>query len=345
MTITAALVTGKEQLELVEFPDPEPAEGVAVVDISYCGVCGTDLHAYQSGRPYNPAICGHEWVGTVSAVGMGVGRVAEGDRVAIAVPPACGRCESCRAGNAVWCEQTFAVATGRDPLAPPHGGFAAAIAADASRLVAVPDDLTDIEGALLEPATICVHAVRRSNLRLGDVVVVVGAGPIGLLTLACARIAGAGTTVVVEPNVHRRELATSLGAAHVVDPAGAAELVRELSRGRRADVVFECAGLGATVQSASELVRRGGTLGLVGVANEPATIVPAMWVAMELQVQGAVAYTHDDFEVAIGLIADGRLDVVPLHDGTSSLDGLAEVFADLSSGGAARTKVLVDPRL
>ncbi|MEM9033040.1 MAG: zinc-binding dehydrogenase [Actinomycetota bacterium] len=345
MTITAALVTGKEQLDLVEFDDPEPSEGVAVVEIAYCGICGTDLHAYQSGRPYTPAICGHEWTGTVSAAGTGTGRIGEGDRVAVAVPPACGFCESCRAGNTTWCETVFAVAAGRDAGAPPHGGFAPSIAVEARRLVPVPGELSEIEGALLEPTTICVHAVRRSNLRLGDLVVVVGAGPIGLLTLAAARVAGAGTTVVVEPNPQRRELATQVGADHVVAPDDAVAFVKELSRGRLADVVFECAGIAPTVQSSADLTRRGGTLGLVGVANDPATIIPAMWVAKELQVQGAVAYTHDDFEVATGLIVDGRLDVAPLHDATSSLAELDGVFAELAAGGSDRTKVLVDPRL
>ncbi|MEM8903153.1 MAG: zinc-binding dehydrogenase [Actinomycetota bacterium] len=344
VTITAALVTGKGRLDLVEFPDPTPDPGGVVVDIAYCGICGTDLHAYQSGNPYNPAICGHEWAGTVSAAAADVERFAEGDRVAVAVPPACGSCEACRTGNTTWCETVFAAATGRDAGAPPHGGFAPSIAVPAGRLVHVPDSLDDIDGALLEPATVCVHGVRRAGIRLGDLVVIVGAGPIGLLTLGGARIAGAGRTVVVEPNPARRELALSIGADHAVDPDGAGELVAELSRGQLADVVFECAGLGPTVQASADLTRRGGTLVLVGVASGTATIIPALWVVKELNVEAAIAYTHDDFDLTIDLIATGRLPVKPLHDQTTDLAGLGEVFEDLAGGASQRTKVLVDPR-
>src|SRR5210317_124607 len=94
------LVTGKRKIELVEMPSPVPASGKAVVDICYCGICGTDLHAYLSGAPYNPAICGHEWVGYISAVGDGVGGLKEGDRVAIGVGTACGHCAACVRGDA-----------------------------------------------------------------------------------------------------------------------------------------------------------------------------------------------------------------------------------------------------
>ena len=344
MSVTAALVTGKGQLDLVEFPDPVADPGLVVVDIAYCGICGTDLHAYQSGNPYNPAVCGHEWAGVASAVAGDVTSVSEGDRVAIAVPPSCGRCEPCRTGNTAWCEAVFAAATGRDAAAPPHGGFARQIAVAAERLVQVPDSLDDIDGALLEPATVCVHGVRRAGIRLGDLVVIVGAGPIGLLTLGAARIAGAGKTVVVEPNPARRELARSIGANHAVDPDGAGELIAELTRGQLADVVFECAGLGPTVQASADLTRRGGTMVLVGVASGTATIVPAMWVVKELKVEAAIAYTHDDFDLTIDLIADGRLPVKPLHDQTTDLAGIGAVFEELAAGGSQRTKVLVDPR-
>ena len=96
----AALITGLNKVEMVEFPDPTPAPKGVVVDIAFCGICGTDIHAYQSGNPYNPAICGHEWSGTLSAVGSDVKSFSEGDRVVVAVAPACGQCAPCRAGQA-----------------------------------------------------------------------------------------------------------------------------------------------------------------------------------------------------------------------------------------------------
>ena len=236
----AGLVTGKQQLELVEFPDPEPAPGKAVVDIAYCGICGTDLHAFQSGAPYNPAICGHEWSGTVSAAASDV-PVREGDRVAIGIAGACGQCATCQRGDAGHCETAFMGMIGVGPLAAPHGGFASAIAIDASRLYAVQKSISDVQAAMLEPATVALHAVRRTPVRLGDVVVVLGGGPIGLLVGQCARSAGAGKLILVEPEPSRREIGASVGFDVLVDPASqdTAEIIIAESGHAGADVVFE----------------------------------------------------------------------------------------------------------
>ena len=176
----AALITGMNKVEMIEFPDPSPASSGVVVDIAYCGICGTDIHAYQSGAPYNPAICGHEWSGTLSAVGSEVKSFSEGDRVVVAVAPACGQGAPCRAGQADRCFVSFMSALGRDAMAPKHGGFAPRIAVSASRIVKTNPALSDIQAAQVEPTTVAFHAVRRSGIRLGDIAVVQGAGPIGL---------------------------------------------------------------------------------------------------------------------------------------------------------------------
>ncbi len=111
-----AMVTGKGRVELLDMPQPEPEPAKAVVAIDCCGIRGTDVHAYLSGEPYNPAICGHEWAGSVSATGAGVTNVKEGDRVAIGVASACGRCGTCRRGDAGHCETVFASLVGIGPL-------------------------------------------------------------------------------------------------------------------------------------------------------------------------------------------------------------------------------------
>lgn len=131
----AALITGERHVEFVEFPNPTPAPTGVVVDVAFCGICGTDIHAFQSGRSYNPAICGHEWSGVVSAVGAEVTSASEGDRVVVAVAPACGQCSACRRGQADRCQVSFMSALGRDSLAPAHGGFAPQIAVAAARVV------------------------------------------------------------------------------------------------------------------------------------------------------------------------------------------------------------------
>ncbi|MFM8848055.1 MAG: zinc-binding dehydrogenase [Actinomycetota bacterium] len=342
----AALITGKSKLEMVEFPDPAPSATGVVVDVAFCGICGTDIHAYQSGRPYNPAICGHEWTGSLSAVGSDVKGLSEGDRVVVAIAPACGRCAPCRAGQADRCMVSFLSALGREPGAPPHGGFATRIPVEASRVVRAHSSLSDEQAAQVEPTTVAFHAVRRSGIRLGDVAVVQGAGPIGLGTLQWARAAGAGVVVVVEPNESRRALARELGAHHCVTPGADADaLVKELTHGLGADIVYECVGRPFAVQSAVDLARRGGAMCLIGLAEEDAPITPGSWLIKEIAVTSALAYNHEEFDMVMGMIADGRFRTEPMHSSTVPLDGLDAALADLASGTSAETKVLVDPRL
>ncbi|HAP75708.1 MAG TPA: alcohol dehydrogenase [Acidimicrobiaceae bacterium] len=340
----AAVITGQGRVELLEFPQPEPRPDGAVVDIELCGICGTDVHAFQSGAPYNPAICGHEWTGTVSAVGADVRSLREGDRVAVGVPPACGRCEACRAGHAAYCNVVLMTSIGLERGASPYGGFAPQIATSAARLIPVLPSLNSVQAAQVEPAAVAFHAVRHTQPHLGDVAVVQGAGPIGLVTLQAALAGGAGCVVVVEPNAVRRSLALTLGATHAVHPDDAAALVAELTRGLGADVVYECVGRPDTVQQAVGRARRGGRMCLIGLANEHAPIDPTVWLLKEIKVSAALAYTHDDFDRTMGMIADGRLVLDPLHTGTVGLADVGAAIADLASGTSSHTKVLVDPR-
>jgi len=343
--VLAALITGKGQVELREFADPTPSDTGVVVDISYCGICGTDVHAYQSGRPYNPAICGHEWTGTVSAVGGSVRGLAEGDRVVVASPPACGACAACRAGQSERCQSVFLAAVGRDPEAPRHGGFAPRIAVAASRVVKAHPDLTDEQAAQVEPMTVAFHAVRTSHVRLGDVAVVQGAGPIGLGTLQWVRAAGAARVVVVEPNEGRRALARELGAHDTVAPGKEAQqLILGLTHGLGADIVYECVGRPFAVQSAVDLARRGGSMCLIGLADEDAPINPSSWLVKEISVTSSLAYFHEEFEMCMAMIADGRVRVEPMHSSTVGLDHLAATLDELAGGQSTHTKVLVDPR-
>lgn len=340
----AALITGATTVELREFPTPTPAPTGVVVDIAFCGICGTDVHAYQSGQPYNPAICGHEWSGTLSAVGSEVRSLTEGQRVIVAAAPACGGCVACRAGQAERCQVAFLSAIGRDAMAPPHGGFAPQLAVAAPRVVATDAALTDVQAAQVEPFTVAFHAVRASPPRLGDLAVVQGAGPVGLATLQWVRAAGAGRVVVIEPNAERGALALALGATEVVAPGTpASELVTERSRGLGADIVYECVGRPAAIQSAVDLARRGGAVCLIGLADRDAAITPSTWLIKEIAVTASLAYFHEEFEMAMGMIADGRIAVEPLHTCTVSLDGLDAALADLASGATEQTKVLVNP--
>jgi (R,R)-butanediol dehydrogenase/meso-butanediol dehydrogenase/diacetyl reductase len=339
------LVTGKRTIELREMPEPTPEAHKAVVDIAYCGVCGTDLHAYASGAPYNPAICGHEWGGVVRAVAPDVANVKEGDRVGIGVAPACGQCEECRRDDAAHCSAVLIGMLGLGPLAPPHGGFARSIAIEAARLVPLRDGVSDEQAGVLEPATVALHAVRRTPMQRDDSALVLGAGPIGLLTLQCARAAGAARVVVVEPNASRAELARRVGADAVLDPTreDLRERVRAECGARGPDVVFECAGIPQTIDQSAEFVRRGGVISLVGLANEPAQISPGTWLAKEVHLVASLGTLHEEFAMAQELILDGRLQIDPLITSKRGLSELSLAFDSLLAP-EGEIKVLIDPR-
>jgi len=341
--VRAAIITGAGSIEWREVPEPVPAPGGVVVDVAFCGICGTDVHAYLHGGPYPATLCGHEWSGTVSARAADVRSLAEGDRVSVGVLPACGTCAECRAGLSEWCP-TATMSVAVDPAGSPHGAYAPRIAVSAARVVPVPAALTDEVAAMIEPATVAYHGIRRSGLRVGDLVVVLGAGPIGAFALQWVRVGGARTVLVVEPSPARAEIARHLGADAVLAPGEeAVQAVMERSGGVGADVVVDCAGVPATVQGAVDLVRRGGWVSLIGLSDVPATITPAVWLMKEAVVRGSIAYVQSDFGACVEMLADGRVRAEPLHTSTVGLDGLIGAFDALAAGASDQTKILVRP--
>lgn len=340
----AGLITGQAEVAMVEVEDPAVVPGSVIVDITLCGICGTEVGSYRTGVLHSPSVCGHEWVGVVSARGSGVEALQEGDRVVIGVGDPCGRCADCRAGHAAHCKVVNLMARGKDPLAPAHGGFAARIRVAAERVVPADPRLTDVQAAMVEPAAVAFHGIRRSGIEPGDLVVVVGAGPIGLLAQQFARAAGAGRVMVIEPVASRRALARELGADDAVEPDAASEEILSASDGVGADVVIEASGVPMLLQSAIDLARAGGSVTLLSYLSRSSEISGAAFMAREKTMVGSNAYTRADFSRCMGMIADGRVRVDPLHSRTVLLDQLPAALADLAAGGVVDVKVLVDPR-
>jgi len=335
----SSLVLDEEELPA------ELADAQVQVDITLCGICATDTHNYTSGGQIPPATFGHEWTGTVARVGAGVTNVVAGQRVIACVGPACGTCAMCVAGHADHCDLAFAEANGVTPDAPVHGGFARSLVISARRVMPVIDGLTDVQAAIVEPTAVTFHAVRRTRQPLGAVVVVQGAGPIGLLAAQHARHAGAGRLLIIEPNEERRAAATALGFTEVVAPGDAAALwIADVTNGLGVDVLYECTGAAPLLQPSAEMVRRGGTLSLLGFPMTTSEVSYGDWQVRELTVIGSLAYTHDDFLGAMRSIADGSVEVDSLHTGTIGLDELAATMDELDSGRTSQAKVLLDPR-
>jgi (R,R)-butanediol dehydrogenase/meso-butanediol dehydrogenase/diacetyl reductase len=344
MTEVAALITGVERLEWITFPATSPGDDCVTVDIWLCGICGTDIASFRTGHLHSPATCGHEWVGTVSAVGSGVSSLAEGDRVVIGSVPACGTCPACQRGHGDACRAASAVVRGLDPLAPPHGGFAKSINVEAARLVRAHPGLSDEEAAQAEPASVALHGIRRSRIEPGATVVVQGMGPIGLIAAQFARAAGAGDVLVIEPLESRRRLALDLGATEALTPEKALGAVLDRTGGLGADVVVECSGVPQLLQTAADLARLSGVVSLLSFVAAPATVNAARWLSKELTIVASIAFSRDDVGRAMSFMAEGRVEATRLHSRTVPLAELEQTLRALASGSPDDVKVLVDPR-
>jgi (R,R)-butanediol dehydrogenase / meso-butanediol dehydrogenase / diacetyl reductase len=307
-------------------------------------MCGTDVHAFQAPDMRPPPVFGHEWTGTAAAIGDGVDAAIVGERVAVAVGPLRTLLDVPLGASRPLRHRVRRGKRRHAGCAPPHGGFATHVTVSQRRVVKLLDGLSDEQAAVIEPTAVTFHAVRRTDIALGSVVVVQGAGPIGLLTAQHARWAGAGRSLIVEPVVSRRDAAQELGFTDVFEAGDAfADIVPTATDGRGADVLFECTGVAKILQPSAELVRRGGTLSLVGYTTELSQVSYGDRVARELRVVGSLAYADEDFLGAMQSLRDASGQGPAHRHECVGLDGLSDVLTDLGSGSTMQAKVLIDP--
>jgi 2-desacetyl-2-hydroxyethyl bacteriochlorophyllide A dehydrogenase len=306
--------------------DPSPEADQLVVKVGYCGICGTDLHSTREGAATVAcdSILGHEFVGEIVDVGKSLtGQWQLGDRVCSLPFLSCGGCVACVNGRPFECAELQC--TGLDV----PGGFAEYVKTGALETIKLPDAL-DLEGAaLIEPLAVGLHAVRLAGLRAGQRVLITGAGPIGLSVALWARFFGARDVVISEFAEQRKALAGELGASAVIDPAqNIAEQFADVSGGEP-DVIFECVGAPGLIQQCIEAAPRRGMIVPVGVCEQPDSFMPFLALVKELQFQFAIAYTRDDFETVITMLAQGRIsgaamvtDIVSLADMPAAFEAL-----------------------
>jgi 2-desacetyl-2-hydroxyethyl bacteriochlorophyllide A dehydrogenase len=322
-----------------ERPLPPPGPEEVVVAVDYCGVCGSDLHLIDEGWGHPGDVLGHEWTGTVVAVGPDVDDLIPGQAVLGGPDPRCGSCRPCREGRPSQCEAQ-GPATGHF-----DGAFATHVVRDRAQVLPVPEGLDPRTAALAEPLAVALHAITRSEIRPGDDALVMGAGPIGAL-IAATLVARGHRVVVVEPAERRQRLAEKLGADEVRDPSDLPSFdmaqVSELADDAFA-VVFESSGKRSAIEAGYQQLRRGGRLVMVGTGLEPPSFDPNRMIVLELSVCGAYVYDADGFERALELLASGDLPVGLLIDEAEyGLEGVAEAAARLARGEHAG-KVMVRP--
>ncbi|GAB2881869.1 alcohol dehydrogenase catalytic domain-containing protein [Streptomyces deserti] len=335
--IRRVLVRSIDDITVERVPAPTAGAGELLVRTTVVGVCGSDTHAALGHHPFMPLpYCpGHEAVGVVADAGPGADGFAPGDRVVIEPNLVCGRCPQCRSGRYNICRElkVFGCQT--------PGAMTDLFTIPADRVHRVPDGMTDIEAALVEPLATPVHAVAKAGDLSGRTVAVLGAGPIGLLVLAAARHAGAARIVVTDLLPGKRDRALRLGADAAL-PAGAPDLADRAREalGGPADVVFDCVAREQSLAQATDLVTKGGRIIVVGVPAGGATPVRLDLVQdREIRIEGTLMYTADDYRTALTLIASGAVDPGEIVTATFPLEEAAEAFA--ASLSPEHVKVLV----
>ncbi|HLM94835.1 MAG TPA: alcohol dehydrogenase catalytic domain-containing protein [Acidimicrobiales bacterium] len=337
MNVAVFRAKGSVPVEVVPLPTLQPDE--VLVEIAYCGICGTDLHAIVEASGLNgwgtPGwVGGHEWSGHVNAVGADVSAWKVGDRV-VGSSSDCGACPNCRAGRPSLCRER-----GKANRDGP-GAFAQFIRKGESRLEAVPDGLDLRAAALAEPLAVALHAVTRSMATPGSRVLVTGAGPIGALTVVALHSRGLNKVTVSEPNPIRRALVQGLGA-DVLTPD---ELTAGSADGTRHDfdAIIETSGHPAAASSAIDYLGLGGVLVLVGVVARPTNVNLLQILQNELVITGSALYDSDGIRDAVALLASGTVPVnVLIEPSEITLSEVGDTCMRLAEGQIAG-KVLVVP--
>ncbi|RCX19360.1 L-iditol 2-dehydrogenase [Anaerobacterium chartisolvens] len=307
----AVYMTGLNKMEIREIEFPAPKEKEVIVKVEYVGICGSDVHYLEHGRigdfvVNGDFILGHECAGTVVEIGAGVKRLKVGDRVALEPGCTCGQCEFCKSGRYNLCPDVEFLAT-----PPYHGCLMNYIAFPENMAFKLPHNVSSKEGALVEPLAVGLHAASQGGVRLGDKVVILGAGCIGLVTLLACKAFGATEVIVVDVIEKRLECAKRLGASCVINAKNENTLdkIAELTAGKGVDKVIETAGSEFTIKQTPYLVKRGGTIVLVGLAPKDIIEFDFMQImTKEAEIKSVFRY-RNLYPAAIGAIADGKIDV------------------------------------
>jgi len=331
----AAVFKEKEILAVENISDPEPGDDEIVVQVEYCAICGSDLHRYAFGMMNPGTIMGHEYSGQVVGFGKEVEGYNIGDRVA-------------RWGGKIipgrelpnYPPRYNARERGFLPIKP--GAYAEYVVEKAEKITKIPDRMTFLDASLLEPLAVAVHSVRTSKIRLGDNIVVLGAGPIGLFTQQCASAAGGLKIYVSDMNSHRLKIASELGA-HEVFKADQVDLLKEIIALTEigADVVFECAGAKPTFQQALEVAKMRGRVMLVSLAWEQVDCLPVEWVGREVEMKTCYGHRNSDWAVAMDLLLDDKIETEPMISKIVELDEIQNTFQELLNPATSDVQVIV----
>ena len=334
-------INGPKDLVVSEIDKPISKDGKVVIKVESCGICGSDIHYWVSGEPKG-LVMGHEFAGEVVDPGSR-DDLKVGDRVTGLPISPCGKCEACKTGNPQYCKSTWKEAVGLSLTNP--GGYAEFTSCRPDLVRKIPDNMTYEQAAMVEPSAVSLHAVKLGNVKIGDKVLVIGAGIIGEMAIEFAKLNGASYVGVVEVNELRGKKAINIGKADKFYNALNENVIDELLKDSNGgfDVVIECCGNSSAITEAMTTVRPGGTIVLVGVSLSAVTVPLTATVLSEVTLKGAIAYTEKDFDDTISLISNKTIDVLKYIDDIVPLEKANESFERLTSGSDSAIKILFKP--
>ncbi len=339
----AAFMHGARDMRVESTEIPHAKEGAAVIKVMSSGVCGSDLHWYAV-RPYpQPTVLGHEVSGEIVEVGDGLGGFREGDRVCVDLTRhyACGRCSSCRGGGYFHCPNKVRVPWG--------GGFAEYMEVKGLGIQPLPESLTHEQGAMVEPVAVGVHACRYANVKPGEVVLALGGGTIGLLSLAVAKVFGAKRAYIVAKYDAQVAMAEAMGADGIIrlGTGDLVEQVKEISGGEPIDTVIETVGGSApTIDQAVSVVKPEGKVVVTGVFPNPIPINLEQALEREAKIIFSVCYSAEngthDYEIACDLIASGKVNPTQLITHRFALNQTPEAFETALDKTTGSVKAMIN---
>lgn len=339
----AAFMQGTNNMIFKDIDMPNMDNNEVIVKVDTVGICGSDVHYYQHGNigdfvVHGDFILGHECAGVVVEKGSEVKNLEIGDRVTLEPGKTCGKCEFCKEGNYNLCPDVEFFAT-----PPYHGVFKNYVNHPADMCFKLPENVSNVEGALVEPLAVGLHATNKGGVKLGDTVVIFGTGCIGLVTILAAKAKGASNIIVVDILEKRLKTAKKLGATSVINAKDedVLKVIEELTAGRGADVVIDTAGAAITVKQTADVVKRGGVIVLVGMT--PTDEVPFNFMKLmgkEGEVKTIFRYKNL-YPVAINAISSGAINVKDIVSHEFDFEDVKEAFDFVSNNAADVVKAVV----
>lgn len=343
----AVILNGPNDFSTQEINKPDIADDEILLKMERAAICGTDIRILEGKKTKDvryPSVIGHEMCGVIDQVGSQVTGYAVGEKISVANVIPCGNCFSCLSGRENACMNRTALGYQYD------GGFAEYVRIPApcirgGNLVKLPDHVSFTAGALIEPLSCCIRGLKNAGTGFNDTVLVVGAGPIGLMHIQLSNIAGASKVIVSEPNAYRREKALEAGAAVVVDPTreDLAAVVKRETHGVGVDVIIVAIGVPALVNDTLKLCRKGGSVCLfAGFAGTGACTVEVNTIHYnELNVCGSTAYRRSDYLAAAEMVKNGKINLDQIATHVFKLDDFQQAYQVCKSGTGL--KIMIEP--